>query len=218
MADNIDITSDLLATMYNKQYSLQCFMKEKRNLTAPPDKASMIINHKHVLAAIYFFSCVNIEWQEVLSSYSAYLDAESEEQREVLRLNALEEVIDVWHFILSVFIFLGLKEENVKNLTHFQLGGLDSLSEYVGSTSIAISSVLAEVPYKTWKDQNSIKDLSESYQNLLFAKLSVCYNDVLDFSIYNLNSSHKEFVDTYMKKNELNFRRQEDKELGYIKE
>ena len=217
MENNIDITPDLLATMYNKQYALQCFMKEKRNLTLPPDKTSSYITHQHVLAAIYFFSCVNIEWKEVSEAYAEYLEAESPEQQEVLRLNALEEVIDTWHFILSVFIFLGIKEEKVRKLTHFQLGGLESLAEYVGSTSLAISSVLSDVPYKTWKDQHNLKELSDSYQDDLLGKLSVCYNDVLDFALYNLNATHAEFVNAYMKKNELNFRRQEDRKFGYIK-
>ena len=215
---DIEITPELLTKMYDKQYELQCYMKEKRGLTQPPDSSSNFITHEHVLAAIYFSSCVNIEWFELQEAYQDYLKAAELYALDAneLRQKALEELVDVWHFLLSVFIFLGLKPENVAKLTHFRIGGLNSLAEYAGDTALAISSVLSEAPYKTWKDQDNKRVLDKEYQELLFAKFSICYNDVLDFALYSLDSSYEEFVDAYLRKNALNFQRQEDKNLGYI--
>lgn len=213
---DIAITPELLSTMYNKQYELQCFMKEKRGLTQPPSSSDSYITHDHVLAAIYFSSCVNIEWTELQDVYSAYTKEKSKDKADMLRDDALEELIDVWHFVLSVFIFLGVKEEYVKKLVHFRIGGVNSLAEYAGDTALAISSVLSVSPYKTWKDQAKHKILDDEHQEFLFKKLSICYNDILDFAVYDLNSNYEEFVDAYMRKNDLNFRRQEDKGLGYL--
>lgn len=212
---DIEITPELLVTMHNKQYKLQCYMKEKRGLTMPPSPDSDCIDHEHVLAAIYFSSCVNIEWLELQEVYAKYLKSEGSEKQE-LRCKALEELVDVWHFVLSVFIFLGLKEQYVSKLAHFRLGGVNSLAEFAGDTALAISSVLIQAPYKTWKDQANVKVLSKEYQDLLFTKISICYNNILDFALYSLDSSYEEFVDAYLRKNALNFRRQEDKDLGYL--
>lgn len=218
---DIEITPELLVKMYNKQYELQCYMKEKRGLTLPPDPSSDFITHEHVLAAIYFASCVNIEWMETDSAFSEYIhaiefDTPFSDDPDEVRHKVLEELIDVWHFVLSVFIFLGLKSEQVAKLHHFRIGGMNSLAECAGDAALAISSVLSQAPYKTWKDQDSVRKLDKDYQELLFAKLSVCYNNILDFALYSLDSNYQEFVETYLRKNALNFRRQEDKSLGYI--
>lgn len=213
-----EISPELLETMYMKQYSLQCYMKEKRNLTMPPAMDADCITHEHVLAAIYFSSCVNIEWLELQEAYQDYLHAAELYALDApdLKAKALEELIDVLHFVLSVFIFLGLKKEYVMKATHFKIGGVNSLAEYAGDTALAISSVISKAPYKTWKDQAHHKDLTKEYQEFLFAKFSICYNDILDFAIYSLDSTYEEVIDTYLRKNALNFRRQEDKNLGYI--
>lgn len=214
------ISPELLVEMFRKQYELQCFMHEKRGLCMPPAFNADYISHPHVLAAIYFSSCVNIEWLELEHAYEQYLEAHENgsESEDELRKVALEELIDCMHFILSVFIFLGLKEEYVSKLKHYNLPVLEeSLQSYIGSTSLAISAVLSEAPYKTWKDQEEHKVLDRNYNELLFTKISVCYNNVLDFAIHNLDSSYSEFIETYLEKNALNFKRQEDKSLGYVK-
>lgn len=220
---DLEITPELLAQMYHKQHELQCYMHEKRQLTMPPAFDATCITHEHVLAAIYFSTCINIEWMELKTVYQEYLNYaecsyQDVPQAEKLRDEALEELIDVWHFLLSVFIFLGVNEAQVSKLHHFRLGGLGSIAEYVGGTSLAISNVLSLAPYKTWKDQNTIKTLNKEYQDILFQNLSVCYNNVLDFAIECLDSSYEEFVNVYLRKNDLNFRRQEDKSLGYIQQ
>nr|DAD80524.1 MAG TPA: dUTPase [Siphoviridae sp. ctYh54] len=216
---DVEITPELLVKMYHKQYELQLYMKEKRGLTLPPAAESHSITHEHVLAAIYFSSCVNIEWMELYESYQAYLKAAELYALDAddLRAEALEELVDVWHFVLSVFIFLGLKEHHVSKLSHFKIGGVNSLAEYAGDTALAISSVLAKAPYKTWKDQDNIKELDKDYETLLFTAFSKCYNNILDFALFALDSSYSEFVDAYLRKNALNFRRQEDESLGYIR-
>ena len=218
MIEEFEMTPELLETMYKKQHALQCYMNEKRGLCMPPALDADYITHDHVLAAIYFSSCVNIEWMELREAYELYLYAEQNQTLDVntLKDKALEELVDAWHFILSVFIFLGLKIDYVKKLGHYAIFDEASLSEYVGSTAISISEALSCAPYKTWKDQSSVKQLDDSYQEMLFSKLAVCYNNVLDFALYNLDSNHKDFVSTYLRKNELNFKRQEDKSLGYL--
>lgn len=218
------VTSSTIKTMYNKQYQLQEYMVIKRGLEQPPARDAEFITHSHVLTAIYFASCVNIEWMELEEVYKQYLrlqDVEpgDEDALRVLRIKALEELIDVFHFILSVFIFLGLKEDQISSaIQHFSLGGLSSLAEYAGETAIAISEVLARAPYKTWKDQDHIKELTSEYKSFLVSKFAVCFNNVLDFAEFGLDSDYDEFVKVYLIKNALNFKRQEDKELGYIQE
>lgn len=213
---------DTLKLMYNKQYELQKYMVVKRGLQEPPATNASFITHEHVLAAIYFASCVNIEWMELDEAYRHYVEMQAfstdSEALTLLRVKALEELIDVWHFLLSVFIFLGLKEHHVERLQHFSLGGISSLSEYAGETAIAISTVLASAPYKTWKDQDNTKVITKDYEELLFSKMSVCFNNILDFAECCLDSDYEEFVKVYLAKNDLNFRRQEDRELGYIQE
>lgn len=218
MIEELEITPDLLETMYKKQHSLQCYMHEKRGLCMPPALDASYITHEHVLAAIYFSSCVNIEWLELQEAYEDYLYAEQNQTLDVdiLKAKALEELVDAWHFIMSVFVFLGLKIEYVVKLKHFNIFGEGSLAEYVGGTALSISSALSSAPYKTWKDQDSTRELDQEYQEMLFSKLAVCYNNVLDFAVCNLDSNHSDFVSTYLKKNELNFKRQEDKSLGYL--
>ena len=226
---SILINDNTIKTMYDKQYQLQHYMVEKRNLQEPPAQDSNYITHEHVLAAIYFASCINIEWMELEEVYREYVNIQSNISNEnnedydpqlenILRIKALEELIDVFHFILSVFIFLGLKESQVLKIHHFSLGGISSLSEYAGETALAISSVLAEAPYKTWKDQDNTKEITPEYADLLFSKFVVCFNNVLDFAEYCLDSNYDEFVKVYLIKNALNFKRQEDKNLGYIQE
>jgi hypothetical protein len=216
MSLDLDITPELLVTMYNKQYKLQCYMHEKRRLTIPPVLDADSIDHEHVLAAIYFFSCMNIEWAELQEVYNRYLDADSEEDKDLLREEALLELIDVFHFALTVFIFLGLKEDLVSKLVHFKLGALNSFAETVGSSVSAISEILQILPYKTWKDAAHIQVIDSDYRKILLSKLGIVYNNILDFALYNLDSSYEEFIKAYLQKNALNFKRQEDKSLGYI--
>lgn len=213
-----EISPELLETMYMKQYELQCYMNKKRGLTYPPVIDAEYITHEHVLAAIYFSSCVNIEWLELQDAYQDYLKAMDLYSLDVpeARAKALEELIDVLHFVLSVFIFLGLKKEYVMKASHFKIGGVNSLAEYAGDTALAISAVLSNAPYKTWKDQDNRRELNSDYMKLLFSKFSICYNNILDFALYNLDASYTDVIESYLHKNALNFKRQEDKNLGYI--
>lgn len=219
-----EISSNILRDLYLKQFNLQQFMKEKRGLQAPPALDATEITHDHVLAAIYFSSCVNLEWMELNEAYGAYVDQDqllksgsgSVDATESARKEALMELIDVFHFVLSVFIFLGLKIEYVGKLYHYRLGGFETLQECVGETALAISKVLSRTPYKTWKDQKNTRELSIEYEEFLFSQLSVVYNNLMDFAIEQLDSCYTEFVELYIEKNALNFQRQEDKTLGYI--
>ena len=193
-------------------------MHEKRGLWTPPEQDAKFITHDHVVAAIYFSSCINIEWLELDQAYSEYLSALGafKPNAQELRQIALEELIDVLHFILSVFIFLGLREESVRMLNHLKIYTDSTLTEYAGDTMLAISALIAKAPYKNWKDQDNTKEIDKEWQHLLFCKLAICYNNVIDFALQNLSSSYQEIVDTYIRKNELNFKRQEDVSLGYV--
>lgn len=219
---SVIVSNSTLRTMYKKQYELQLYMEEKRGLKHPPEYDADYIEHEHVLAAIYFAACVNIEWHELEDVYRQYLTMQAEgvdsESLSIVRVKALEELIDVWHFVLSVFIFLGLKEDQVGKLQFFHLGDLNSLAEYAGETAVAISTVIADAPYKTWKDQDNTRQLDEEYKKELFIQFAVCFNSILDFAENCLDSSYDEFVKVYLIKNALNFKRQEDKSLGYIRD
>ena len=216
---DIGITPDLLSTMYNKQYELQLYMHERRGLQSPPERESRIVTHEHVLAAVYFVTCLNIEFSELYDAYKDYLNSLDTEDSELItakRAVALEECIDCVHFALTIFIHLGLKENYARKLYHFRMGSLDSFAESVGSSMISISEVLRILPYKTWKDADSIVELTQEYESFLFSRMSLVYNNLLDFAIFDLHASYEEFTDAYIKKNALNFRRQDDKALGYL--
>ena len=219
---DIELSPSVMHEMYLKQYNLQGFMHTKRGLQSPPALASEEISHAHSLAAIYFSSCVNLEWLELQVEYEKLLKLEAEctnsLEAQSVRRKCLDELVDVWHFSLAVLIFLGFKPEQAQKLYHFRLGALNSLAEHVGETSLAISKILEATPYKTWKNQEGIKHIDTEYADLLFEKASVVFNSVMDFALDCLGSSYEEFTDTYNAKNQRNFDRQVNPAHGYIGE
>lgn len=215
-----EITPDILEDIYTKQYRLQEFMHEKRNLEMPPALECNRVTHAQTLAAMYFSTCLNLEWAELLEAYESYANASEVDldKRETLRLHALEECIDVFHFSLGVFIFSGYKPENVRKLSHFRLYDMSpqTFAEFIGDTSLAVARVIAELPYKTWKNSQDYKEIDTEYQKLLENSMSLIYNNILDFIVTKLDSSYEEFIQAYNRKNSTNFSRQTDKSLGYI--
>lgn len=209
-----------LQTIFKQQEEFEHYLNKKVNqVDVPYDKPS----HKHVIEAIYYFQCLNVEFYEFLS-------AETTEQIQ-------DELIDVLIFAVDVFLFLGLKQNDIQydldyyidkaddasmqvikdscysnNLISLAFGKHKNIAEdfvthILASLNIIFSKLLYQsVSYKKWKTYDLSKGVVKDKQQLLNAFDGVFLLLCTLFKALNVNADT--IFESFSKKASINISRQ----------
>ena len=202
---------DALTYMLQMQNSLQEFVGKKRGNKYPK---SGMTDFERSKEAIYFWGAATTEWYELLDAKESYEKKLSESSCLAQIADAKREMqyeyIDIWHFLMNVFLYTGIDATDIK-LGDFETDYAPSIEESWSELSYWIGRYINNLPYKHWKTykdyQINDEELALCFENAIavFVKLGVA-----------LGVNNELFFDLYCSKNEENIKRQEEASKGYV--
>lgn len=202
---------DALSYMLQMQNSLQEFVGKKRGNKFPK---SEMTDFERAKEAIYFWGAATTEWYELLDAQENYKKKLSESHCLAQIADAKREMqyeyIDIWHFLMNVFLYTGIDETEIK-LGDFEVDYLKSIEEYWAELSYWIGRYINALPYKHWK---TYKDY-----HIDGAELALCFENAVAVFVKLgavLDVDKCLFFDLYCSKNEENIKRQEEVSKGYV--
>lgn len=202
---------DALSYMLQMQNSLQEFVGKKRGNKFPK---SEMTDFERAKEAIYFWGAATTEWYELLDAQENYKKKLSESHCLAQITDAKREMqyeyIDIWHFLMNVFLYTGIDETEIK-LGDFEVDYLKSIEEYWAELSYWIGRYINALPYKHWK---TYKDY-----HIDDTELALCFENAVAVFVKLgavLDVDKCLFFDLYCSKNEENIKRQEEVSKGYV--
>lgn len=202
---------DALSYMLQMQNSLQEFVGKKRGNKFPK---SEMTDFERAKEAIYFWGAATTEWYELIDAQEKYKDKLSNSSCLAQIADAKREMqyeyIDIWHFLMNVFLYTGIDDTEIK-LGDFETDYLKSADEYWSELSYWVGRYINALPYKHWK---TYKD----YQ-IDDAELALCFENAVAVFVKLgavLGVDKNLFFDLYCSKNEENIKRQEEASKGYV--
>jgi hypothetical protein len=204
---------DALNDMLKRQYDLQVFMHEKRGTIKPPANFSEV-TQETTLDAIYYITCMNLEFNELL-------DAFNDERISVTE--AKYELIDVYHFLMNVFIFAGISSFDKCHSLEFlwTIGAKEEKEKsdadivvlyYVGEINKILARLIDVLPYKKWKTYPA--DLKLNEKSITVHALQSIVN-IIELA-KEMGITKEEFYSLYVTKNQENYERQINALKGYL--
>ena len=140
--------------------------------------------------AMFFKSCMDIELCE-------YFDSDSS--------NEVEELADVFHFLLAVFIYSGVKALSDYTCDNYEYGKKGKrVTELKIDFNYLVCKFLEHIPFKIWKEKKKEIDYNK-VQILADGLISKFFQFVKAQRI-----SCEEFIKAYDKKLQINYDRQEN--------
>jgi len=211
---SIPFNHDALNIMLGMQNDLQIMYGKKRKSTTPETKDAT----KRIRESIYHFSCFVTEyfemWDTIKNAKVAIDKAEQKDKVELEKKYELEiqyEVIDMWHFLMNVFLYLGVNKIekydmhdlyplNTKITIAYHEPAIDA---YWSKLCILYGEMLNNVPYKYWKTYKKIEVDTNMVEEFMKLILALFFNLALIIGI-----DKEKFYSLYVSKNKENFDRQ----------
>jgi hypothetical protein len=139
---DFEYEDNALNNMMKLQLNLQLMYGKKRNIITPE-----YLNELRISESIYYFSCFTAELWEFQERINSQIKNENEKKE------ALLELVDCWHFLMNIFLYIGIREFNE------DLGFYWSYNNHIGYDPRFIAyniimcwgKILDELPYKKWK-------------------------------------------------------------------
>lgn len=203
---------DCVSYMLNMQNQLQEFVGKKRGNKYPNSEMTDFERSKE---AIYFWGAATTEWFELVDARDKYLSmlvthGEDHVQTVNAKLEMQYEYIDIWHFLMNVFLYTGINDTEIL-MTNINTSEHQSIDAGWSNLSYWVGRYINNLPFKHWK---TYKD----YQ-INSAELALCFENVLVIFIQlgmHLDIDNELFFDLYCSKNAENIKRQEDASKNYI--
>jgi hypothetical protein len=204
---------DALNYMLGMQNSLQEFVGQKRGNKFPK---SEMTDFERAKEAIYFWGAATTEWFELVDAQEKYFSAlythgPDHNITEAAKLEMQYEFIDIWHFMMNVFLYTGIDATEIKLGDYETEYAFNTIGEGWSELSFWTGKYINNLPYKHWK---TYKD----YQ-INDAELAVCFECAVGVFVKMgsmLGIDKELFFDLYCSKNEENIKRQEEAEKGYV--
>jgi soluble cytochrome b562 len=138
-AKKVVYVENALDVMMTMQYDLQKFYATKRNSVTPDDP-----NEKRIKEALYHFNCFIAEIWELQERINMGKPCETD------MIEIKFEVIDAWHFLMNMFLYIGIRKFDDILEYYWNYVGSDYET---GLMCIAKrwGAILDELPYKYWK-------------------------------------------------------------------
>lgn len=203
---------DALSYMLQMQNSLQEFVGKKRGNKFPQ---SEMTDFERAKEAIYFWGAATTEWYELIDAEDKYVEMLSMHGDDhILTTNAkLEmqyEFIDIWHFLMNIFLYTGIDSTDIK-MEDFNNDYTLPIDEEWANLSYWIGRYINALPYKHWKTYKDYKINNE--------ELAICFENAIASFVKigaALDVDTKLFFNLYCSKNEENIKRQEEASKGYV--
>lgn len=142
-----------LDIMMEMQLALQAMYGQKRGTITPHTEDQFA----RIKEAIYHFTCFTVEYHEMTEKHNELHYIKGNEEG---RLELEFEVIDMWHFLMNIFLYSGIKKFK-HNLEFYYGDGKDKQISYDQeekesrlwweSICRAYGQYIDQLPYKSWK-------------------------------------------------------------------
>lgn len=218
-----ELIENPISKMFEMQLGLQTFMGEKRNIVVPTDKMTL---SQMTDNSIYYFGAFVTEYFELVEAMSK-VEYDTTNNRDLI-LEMQYEYIDMWHFLMNVFLYVrelidldnylsGSEQCILKNFKIPLVGVYnDKDKAFAMETKSLFSNIgqfINSLPFKKWKTYNF------DSLNLNTKKIHLQIDKIL-FSFIRLGGiigvDLQTFWNLYMTKNAENFERQNNPNKGYI--
>ena len=197
---------DALNYMLQMQRDLQVYIGNKRGNKHP---LSEMTDQARADEAIYFWGCATTEWYELIDSRDKYLFIDNSEKQ---KLEMQYELIDIWHFLMNVFLYTGIDSSeatlaDVYNQDYIE----DTIEHHWAELSYWVGNYINSLPYKHWKTYKEYKIDDKELAN--------CFSNILTIFVHiavELGIDKEKFFDLYVSKNAENIERQNNESKNYI--
>lgn len=206
---------DALSYMMRMQNDLQEFIGKKRGYKYP---SCEMTSHEASLEAIYFWGAATTEWFELLDAQDNYLIHLKTYGKDAIqtinaKLEMQYEFIDIWHFLMNVFLYTGIRDVSLLDLKNFgKASNAKTINEGWSELSYWVGRYINNTPFKKWKTYGEDAKIN-------YGSTSVCFEHIVELFVKigsMLDIDNELFFDLYCSKNAENINRQEDAEKGYV--
>lgn len=148
-----------LQQIFDLQEEFEHYLNNKVGQIDVPVKAP---THKHVIEAIYYFQCMNIEFYEFLNSSS--------------KQEMKDELIDVLIFAVDVFLFLGVKSKHITYDLDYYMDKSKEVTEHIIKDSCYNNTLITAILGKH-------KSIAEDFITHTLATLNVVFSKLMYSSV-----------------------------------
>jgi len=198
-----------LDIMMEMQLALQVMYGEKRGTITPN---SIVLIEDQIIGireAIYYFTCFAVEYHELCEKHNElHFIKKTEEGRFELEF----EVIDMWHFLMNIFLYSGIKKFKY-NLEFYYGDEKDKQISYEQEKNESkwwwelicrdYGQYIDQLPYKSWK---TYKDPKINIDALEYRAEMLLRNFFGFVRVFGINK--EKFYSLYVAKNKENLDRQ----------
>ena len=189
---------DALNYMLSMQNSLQEFVGKVRGTKFPK---SEMTDSQRADEAIYFWGCAVTEWAELIDARDMFLFVYDSEKN---RLEMQYEFIDIWHFMMNVFLYTGI-DSSVATLKEIydEESEENTIEHFWSELNYWVGRYINNLPYQHWK----------TYKEYVIddTDLALCFTNIMSLLVNiakELGIDNERFYDLYVSKNEENINRQ----------
>jgi len=201
--EEVPFEHDALNIMFGMQNDLQIMYGKKRGSITPDSKDIKL----RIKESMYHFNCFVAEYFELMDRF--YNDGPNSISP-VEKMEMQYEIIDMWHFLMNIFLYLDLnKFDDIDIHDLYPLGiSVEKFDETAmnniwASICFNFGGLLDNLPYKYWKTYDKIEI------DIIFVKAMA--RDIIEnfFKLALVFDIDKEkFYSLYVSKNKENFARQ----------
>lgn len=144
-----------LQHIFDEQEKFEHMLSKTVGQVDVPEKAATM---KHIMEAIYYFQCLNIEFYE-------YLNAETME-------DIKNELVDVLIFAVDVFLFLGVKSKHIRHDLDYYMSKSQEVTEHIIKDSCYGNKILTAIFGKH-------KSIAEDFITHALASMNIIFSQLL---------------------------------------
>jgi len=191
--NEVKYDENALGIMLKMQYELQKFYNEKRGSITPDYP-----NKERVKESLYHFNCFIAEiWEFDQRTYNI------KNNEDLIELQF--ELIDAWHFLMNMILYLGYRENDFNNLDFYWNEDMKIIDykKIIGEISIKWGQILDYLPYKYWKTYSDYDFDKEKVKIIIEIIMKYFFNICKQYKI-----TKEFFYKLYVAKNKENYDRQ----------
>jgi len=203
LVKKFDYDPEAMKIMYEMQKHLQLMYALKRGTINLPEKVS----HEHTLEACYHWSTFTTEYFELMDRL---LFSNGEPLGEQGLIEVKYEVIDMWHFLMNIFIYTAIRDLPFDLMSFFvdfepiDVINSSEISYHFSRIGRWVGEYFNLFPFKKWKTYDKTKIEVPRAKELISFILFEFFEIARHVNI----GSAEEFFSLYLNKNEENFKRQ----------
>ena len=210
---DVEYNADAFNEMLSKQSALQDFMEERRGYPSPTNKDTS--PHEKAVSSTYYWTCATTEFFELMEAIHPYMDKDLSSIPPEVMTEIQYEYIDIWHFLMNVFLYAGIDQTNIAKLDEFYDATefIDNDTVTKASTNICacfgvvsanVGQLINSLPFKVWKNYGPEDVLSKEDAEGSILWIMKAFVKLGKY----INIDHKLFYSLYVTKNQENYDRQ----------